>query len=234
MKRKTMILIGGLILAVLLFLYLLPLLEEFRKVELNLMGLCIGTGCYSSSSTYSFGFGSVGCSGYQVFGFFCPTDAEKYCRYMRPFDSREKCLCELKDYGYGYKSHRFCPKNNLCYSNSFEYDFGCSEDLKRTCKEVERDLNTKPAFSTFCYSRAIFRGLISDESDCLRTYIYIYNNTGNQQKRIAIFEKGTIDWKGKSYIGLNDLCKLICTNCNSSLCNKGNICEYATSDSRNS
>lgn len=225
MKRKNMILIGGLILLV-FFLYLIPLLIEFQKVHIRLFGSCIGTGCRSFSGSSTSSIGGVYCDGYEL-GFFCLSDKWKYCFYISPL-SIDRCLCEAKgvyERGYYSEYRKFCPKNNFCYSNSFEYEFGCTENLERTCREIEKEISDATVEANYRCDSAHAYGIISSISQCSEKYIYIYEKAENEQRK-KIFNEGFIDRKKGQGAGISNICTFLCTSCNSSLCEQNNICEY--------
>ncbi len=221
MKRKTILIGIGIVLILFisaitaLYLHFKPLLEdeEMKDVVSNLMGTCIGKGCHSTGSSSTSGFGSVDCRGYQFF-YICLSDAEKYCRYFKPFESREKCVCEIKSTTESKDSFKkFCPKNKVCYSNSFEYEFGCSGDMEKTCRETEKVFTEKNA----CKGRELHflsYGLIRNEAECSKSWLYIYIYADDDQK-YNIFNR------------YQNICNLLCANCNSSICNQGSICEYS-------
>ncbi len=203
---------------VLLAVYFVPWLDLF---SFN-FGIppCIGRGCHRVGGGGGMEFGYVDCRGYPgylefgYFGLICFPDAETYCRYVYPFASKEKCLCESYKRVELSAYRRFCPKNNLCYGNSFEYEFGCSEDLEKTCRETEK-VFTEPNACIRWWDSAESYGLVHSNSQCLKSWsdIYIY---GDDIQRKNIFNKE-----------LKDRCILFCMNCNSSVCRQGSVCEYA-------
>ncbi len=204
MKRKTILIGIGIVLILFisaitaLYLHFKPLLEdeEMKDVVSNLMGTCIGKGCHSTGSSSTSGFGSVDCRGYQFF-YICLSDAEKYCRYFKPFESREKCVCEVKSTIESKDSFKkFCPRNSLCYGNSFEYEFGCSEDLERTCREIENRLRTEKSCS------------------------YCEDSWVERYPKLTVSEKERVNRQFESF------CNLFCQNCNSTICTKDNLCVY--------
>lgn len=205
MKRKTILIGIGLVFILLvsvivaLYLHFKPLLEdeEMTVVKESFMGYCIGKGCHSFSASSTSGFGGIDCRGYQFF-YICLSDPEKYCRYFEPFESRGKCICEIKSRTESQDSFKkFCPKNKICYGNSFEYEFGCGEDMEKTCKDIENRLKT--------------------EKSCP----YCENSWVERYPKLTDSEREIVSNQFKY------LCTLICQNCNTTLCSKGNLCEYA-------
>lgn len=205
MKRKTILMAIGIILILFLsaitaiYLHFKPLLEdeEMKEVKSGLLGIsCIGKGCHSFSASSTSGFGGVDCRGYQFF-YICLSDPAKYCRYFKPFEHREKCVCEVKSTTESKDSFKkFCPKNNLCYGNSFEYEFGCSDNLEKTCRAVENLLRT--------------------EKSCP----YCEDSWVERYPKLTESEKERVNRQFEPF------CNLFCQNCNSTICTKDNLCEY--------
>lgn len=225
MKRRTMILI---IIGLIVVVYMLPLLWEILNFRIGFFTLCIGTGCSGSGGSQpgSPVPGTTWCDGYEL-GFLCLSNKKEYCFYSSPL-SIDKCLCEaISNYEGRNVYRKFCPKNNLCYSNSFEYEFGCSEDMERTCRERERELETKPS----CYN--CMDPFIKRCSDCDKSWIERYSEA-SESERIDIFNRGDFTKDpsplSERRIFLKPLCTLICQNCNTTLCRKDNLCEYYNLD----
>ncbi len=221
MKTKRILITLGICLTLILlvaFIYALPFLNEFPNIKVGVFSLCIGSGCeLSGAGTEScapFPCSNAYCTGYSV-GIFCLSDLEKYCKVAHPFESIEKCGCEaLKENEMFRDSYRkFCDKNKVCYTNSWEYEFGCGEDMQKVCKKAEEIFTSPNACESWCYSAASY-DLVNKCSECSNSWLGIYIYASNAQRE-NIFNKE-----------LKDECTLLCKNCNSSLCNQDNICEY--------
>lgn len=171
MKRKTIVLI---VIGLIVLAYMLPLLWELLNFRIGFFTICLGTGCGGSGGSQpgSPVPGTTWCDGYEL-GFLCLSNKKEYCFYSSPF-SMDKCLCEAVSNYEGRSVYRkFCPRNNVCYSNSFEYEFGCSEYMEKTCNEIEKESSDATVEANYRCDSAHAYGVISSISQCSETYIYI-------------------------------------------------------------
>lgn len=221
--KKRNIFLASLIVVVVsaaaLLVYLFPLLLEFQVVDISLWGFCIGAGCnmYSASSTS--GIGGMDCRGYAI-GFICSADVNKYCFYTHPFEPTDKCKCEaVTENNKNDISRKYCGKDKKCYSNYWDYDFACAEDIKAVCQKVERVFLSPNACSDWWGSAEAY-GFVNKREECTQSWISLYSS-GDEKRKKNIFNGFISDGTH-----INALCSLTCQNCNSTLCDKGEICEY--------
>ncbi len=219
-KKPVLIALGILLMLLLAALvYFLPILDELTNVHF----FCLGSGCRS-------GGGGCGvlpcpqpaeCHGYRYGLIVCFSDLSKYCKVAHPFESIEKCGCEaFKENEMFRDSYRkFCDQNKVCYTNSWEYEFGCAEDMQTICKKAE-GVFTSPNACESWYDTAQSYGFVKRAANCSQSWVYIYSSADEEQKRNIY---GGFIGDG-TYI--QDLCMNICENCASDLCNESNICGY--------
>jgi len=218
-----------LVVCVSLYFYLMPLFDELGAVSFDIYGLRFGKGWHSYSASSTSNMGSINCEGYHWL-MFCISEHELYCKYFEPFRPMDTCLCEsVTDY-YKGSYRRYCEKNKQCYTNSWEYEFGCASDLLFVCDSRERDLGTMPS----CYH--CMDPFITKCSECNKSWTERYSES-TPSMRVEIFNREDFS-KNPSPISdrifIKPLCTLICNNCNSSLCSAGNLCEYAVNPLNNS
>lgn len=199
-KRRLYQYLSTVIVSLLLVTFTFPLLSEFTYFGL----FCIGSGCEPGGGGCSVlpCPSTPTCRGYR-FGFLCISDLERYCKYSRPLDSHEKCSCEaINEYNRG-AYRKYCEKDKNCYTNSVEYEFRCTSDMYKTCRETEERLKT--------------------EKSCP----YCEDSWTERYPKLTEVEKEIVN---KQFKGL---CTLICQNCNTTLCSYGQLCEYLPLDQIN-
>ncbi|RLI87584.1 MAG: hypothetical protein DRO76_01995 [Candidatus Altiarchaeales archaeon] len=127
----------------LLFIYFYPLMRELLNIHIGLFGSsCVGTGCYYSRGGFHTTFPSGAgwyCRGYNI-GPICTKDLYLYCRYTKPFEPAEKCVCDTLPHKYfGY-----CERNQKCYGKYLLYGIECLGYTKdEVCSEINSFLNQK-------------------------------------------------------------------------------------------
>lgn len=234
MKKDKILIAMGIVTTIiaLLILYFVPWLD---LISFH-MGIppCIGRGCHVVGGGGGMELGYVQCRGYPgylefgYFGLICFPDAESYCRYAHPLEFKEKCLCESYTRVDISAFRKFCSKDGKCYTNSFEYEFGCTSDMERTCREVEKEISeATPEDCIYAWGHDV----VSDMSQCSQMYIYIYGTSDETHKRI-IFNKGYVERKKES-VRIKDICDSLCKNCDSIVCTKDHLCEHVLDSSKN-
>jgi hypothetical protein len=196
MKKKIKIIIAGCVLILLILLMIplfLPLAEEISSK--NSEKSCTGSGCHRIGGSSTTEIWDVDCWGYYWLNI-CFSDPIRYCEYAQPLEPKEKCVCEApSDHFRGKEYRKFCEKNMLCYTNSWEYDLECLEDQNTVCKDYEQKLRT--------------------EKSCP----YCNDSWYERYRTLTDSEKNTVSETFRPF------CTLFCRKCDSDICGKNNLCE---------